>query len=298
MNSIPNFEDLRKLPLKACPRSKLEAVVALSIVAAPSTVPLNAPHTDQPVEIIFDARIKWSTRPAEPLTLSAWGNLFRTPGDEGTIVWFLCLRPVGDLKEARPLRYVSSAFRHNVKYPNGDDWREKMEWVTIPAQDGGESLRVTRTLARKWLARSGLIPRADRDYVLSVDPKRSVVWWNWGSLDGTLAGKRLVNIPRPDISGREEGLGADDVLSYGAWEDEDEEGNEMRYLDFEAEGELPIVKLISLPLLCWQGQSAAGLCLQHVQDPLCSRIALHPLLPMLCQVTDLRSPHRSSGSFL
>ena len=212
---------------------------------------LDASDTDQPFEIAVQARIKWSTRPTEPLTLSAWRNLFQAPENGtsphggGTIASHVSLSSVNDPTKALQLGRVSPGVRVNWKYPVADDWREAMDFATIPAQNSGESLRVARTLERKWLAQAGTGPRPDGEYALSVDPECFVAWWNWGSLNGSLENKSFVHVPDPATSGRRDGnLGANDVLSYGAWEAEDDEGNEMVYLDFASEGAAPVVKFI------------------------------------------------------
>ena len=155
------------------------------------------------------------------------------------------MRSVTDPAKGLPLAHPSSAVRVHWKFPAEDDWREVMEFVTIPAENSGESLRVTRILERKWLLQGATKPEPGEQYRLSVNADCFVAWWNWGSLDGALKDAKLVHVPSPAISDRKDSeLKPNEILSYGAWEVEDDEGNEMVYLDFEAGGEGPAVQIV------------------------------------------------------
>ena len=230
----------------------MQAVIALSIDASPATLRLDATDAEEPFEIGLCARIKWSARPAEPLTLSTWGTLFECflpPEQTGgyvPIASSVFLRTVKDPIHSLPMNHPRPGCCYNIKEPMEDDWREAMEFLTLPAQESGERLRATCTLKRKWLSKDEKwSPRPGDEYRLSVDADCRVAWWNWGSLDGNLKGRRFTHCPSPRISpGSLKWLREGDVQSYGAWDEEDEEGNEMVFLECVAEAETPTILFV------------------------------------------------------
>ena len=228
-------------------RTKLQAVLALSIAEVTPTVSLSRSDSEEPLKIFINARIQWATHPSKPLTIAAWRNLFSTPNERlryagGSIAAFVCMRSRTNPDKTLQLGHVGGAVRVHWKYPVEDNWRDVMAFVTIPSQESGESFNVTHVLERHWLLEGGKVaPLPGEEFIISLDKKCFIAWWNWGGLEQELKGKKLVQIPSPEIS-RSREPEEDEVMSYGCWEWEDDEGNEMIFLDVVIEGEPALVK--------------------------------------------------------
>ena len=130
------------------------------------------------------------------------------------------------------------------KYPHQDDWTEVMDFVTVPSAESGECLHVKHVLERdRVTSDERYAPMPGERCTVSLEPDFFVAWWNWGAIEEELKGKRFVYIPDPSISGRKDSTPKpNEVLSYGCWETEDEEGYPMLFLDVVQEGEPAVLE--------------------------------------------------------
>jgi len=135
--------------------------------------------------------------------------------------------------------------RHRFAEPDRDDWQKQLAFITIPSLASGQSYEVTRNLSRGELLmydkrNPPVVPLPGEEYELALDCESArafrVDWWNWGSLEDELKGKKLIAWVDPRLNDIEDRTPPGDpyVLSYAAWDDiEDDDGNEMVWLEIE-----------------------------------------------------------------
>jgi hypothetical protein len=118
------------------------------------------------------------------------------------------------------------------------DWRKRMGFITIPSLASNDTFYIKRVLSRKELT-SHDGPKAGEEFKVALSEDTYVAWWNWGDVEDDLKDREFVCVPDPRLNGKERGEETPQpkiwLMSYGAWDVEDEEGREMIYLQIEHE---------------------------------------------------------------
>ncbi|KAI9811402.1 MAG: hypothetical protein M1826_003192 [Phylliscum demangeonii] len=229
-------------------RKQLQAILSVSITDCTPVVSLSAADDESPFEITVSARITWSAHPSRPLTLSTWRTPFNEPVDGlpytgDSIAHAVRMQSATDPgQRLATLGRPHPSYRVHFKEPDGrEDWRTQMAFMTVPSWASGQSVTVRRVLERRFLFppadhdADALIPRPGDAFDLLLDADIVVAWWNWGDLERDLKEKKFVNWPDPRLNDRHDPPPPEPyLLPYACWEPpEDEDGNEMVYLDVE-----------------------------------------------------------------
>lgn len=139
--------------------------------------------------------------------------------------------------------------------PDTDNWQSHYGFITIPSQASGHNYQLTRHITRDdifWRSKdnpeAASRPGEEFDLVLDLNTRYfGVQWWNWGSLEDDLKEKKFIDLPDPHVNGREDRTPPPDpyLLPFGCWEDrEDDEGNEMVFLEVESDSTPVRVKFV------------------------------------------------------
>ncbi|KAF2870649.1 hypothetical protein BDV95DRAFT_595365 [Massariosphaeria phaeospora] len=214
-------------------RHELQSIILISCGPVSS---LNS--ANRTITLALTVRQLWSAQPDRPLTISTR----HTPLDPRGF-----LEDHFDVKINMQRRRKSMMMiRQCFKLPCEDDWRESMEFITIPSHESGEcytaarDLDITRLLddEQSQLEAWDVVSlQMNSSFAFGRSP--GVEWFNWSALNGSLKEKKLGYRCDPELndkSRKEQAakLPANLILSYDNWMDaEDDEGNEMIRLEMQ-----------------------------------------------------------------
>ncbi|WEW57134.1 hypothetical protein PRK78_002594 [Emydomyces testavorans] len=234
-------------------RTELQSIIEISI-SSTNPSPARFSTSNPKLSLTISARQTWSAHPDRPLTLCTRHTPLdvAVPGREWTGESMKRHFMVNKACSALTRR---GAMIHHYKTPDEDDWQQKLGFITLPPAASGGSYSVTREVNFTELLGADVSQKVGTIFGLELHPSGlmgtpGIEWWNWGDLEGELKGKNLGyrGDPKLNDKNREEEkktLG-DIVLPFGCWEDtEDDEGNEMVWLEVEFDNQVIDVELVS-----------------------------------------------------
>ncbi|KAF8242094.1 hypothetical protein K440DRAFT_664987 [Wilcoxina mikolae CBS 423.85] len=184
----------------------LEVLLAFSLSECTPVIALPASDIDDPLEITVSARVKWSFNPSLPITISTRHTHLDTEHGDITTTMLTAVNKDNADKQL-PLRKstVGLVFHHKTPYTR--DWREEMQFITIPSQESGRSVSVKLQLPRSALLLPGphgpalpgetyglnlfdMYYKSDASYRVKMQ-QSCIWWWQWGDLDKELKDKKF-----------------------------------------------------------------------------------------------------------
>jgi hypothetical protein len=186
-----------------CPPERRKAIIAVSARPSAPTISVNDKTNEdeegkEPFKLCISLRIAETTQPGQAITICTDGSVFARAHPDGDLDTLAqkkaCL--VSTSEPPRPINLGMFMIHHGRPDPErSPDLKERpyTQFLTIPAE-GEVVVTHELSLARMFQYEKSLKP-AD---VVGESWRPSLFsgmigtgWWNWGSLDGELADKRL-----------------------------------------------------------------------------------------------------------
>ena len=191
-HSIPQYEDDSD---SDDGRASLQATLAFSISTSSPQIDLSASDEKNPFRLIVSVRIQWSKEPSKPITVCALRNAL----DTGSAV---NLGAFNMTSNTNPDKWLSLDLMPTGRPHFEDDWpanlRDAMEFITIPSQESGESVKVEHILKRDMITGNLQTGRRSNDTLesgeictLQLSDNISIGWWHWGGLQDDLKDKKF-----------------------------------------------------------------------------------------------------------
>ena len=184
------------LKMKCSPEDR-KAIIAVSLMARPSTIHLQSENNDALFQLVVSLRIIESTRANTPITICRAGTILAH--DDGVDILAQGALGAGLVSKSDNARVISLGLLkvHKARMENDDApnlMDRNLEFITIPA-DGtcveiAHDISQTRLFVRSDIKKHDI--QSGESFQVQMDSKYvGTMWWCWGDLDGDLEGKRL-----------------------------------------------------------------------------------------------------------